>query len=151
MGIKARYDFKEDRMLLILEPKDAKEAERRVYWLTRRQWVGLYAGLGPVKPEKPEAKQPPVKPQPLPESLTAGAQLLDGVKLRRKDDTVQIGFVSGEKTSGMQVSGESLEQLKRMMQQQADRAGWDPNAAVVRLRAAAQANAAVKKAAAGKA
>jgi hypothetical protein len=38
-----------------------------------------------------------------------------------------------------------------MLQQQADRAGWDPNAAVVRLRAAAQANAAVKKAAGNKA
>jgi hypothetical protein len=99
MGIKARYDGKQDRMLLIMEPK---EGDRRVFWVTRRQWVGLYGSLGPLKPEKPEAKQPPAKPQPLPESLTAGAELLDGVRVRRKDDAVQIGFVSGDTTAGMQ-------------------------------------------------
>jgi len=146
MGIKARYDGKQDRMLLIIEPK---EGDRRVLWMTRRQWVGLYGGLGPLKPEKPEAKQPPPKPQPLPESLTAGAELLDTVKLRRKDDVVQIGFIANDKPVGMQVKGDSLEQLKRLLQQQAERAGWDPQAAVVRLRAAAQANAVVKKAAKG--
>jgi hypothetical protein len=47
----------------------------------------------------------------------------------------------------MQVKGEALEQLKQMLDQQAERAGWDAQAAFQRLRAAAAANAAMKKAA----
>ena len=92
MGIKARYDVKEDRMLLIFEPK---EGEGRTFWVTRRQWLGLYNGLGPLKPEKPQAKQPQQKPQALPESLTKGAVLLEGVKLRQKDGAYQIAFMAG--------------------------------------------------------
>jgi hypothetical protein len=144
MGIKARYDAKEDRMLLIFEPRDG---ERRSFWVTRRQWLGLYNGLGPLKPEKPQAKQPPAKPQALPESLTKGAVAAESVKLRRKDEGFQIAFEAGGKPLGMQVKGEALEQLKQMLDQQAERAGWDAQAAFQRLRAAAAANAAMKKAA----
>jgi hypothetical protein len=146
MGIKARYDAKEDRMLLIFEPK---EGEKRVFWVTPRQWLGLYNQLGPLKPEMGEAKPPQAKPQALPESLTSGAQVLEGIKLNRKDDAVQIGFVAGGKPMGMQVKGETLEQLKKMLDQQAERAGWDAPAAFTRIKAAQAANAAVKKASKG--
>ena len=146
MGIKARYDAKEDRMLLIFEPKDG---EGRTFWVTRRQWLGLYNGLGPLKPEKPQAKQPQQKPQALPESLTKGAVLLEGVKLRQKDGAYQMAFMAQGKPMGMQVKGEALEQLKQMLDQQAERAGWDTPAAVQRLKAGAAANAAVKKASKG--
>jgi hypothetical protein len=146
MGIKARYDAKEDRMLLIFEPK---EGEGRTFWVTRRQWLGLYNGLGPLKPEKPQAKQPQQKPQALPESLTKGAVLLEGVKLRQKDGAYQMAFMAEGKPMGMQVKGDALEQLKQMLDQQAERAGWDTSAAMQRLKAGAVANAAVKKAAKG--
>ena len=146
MGIKARYDAKEDRMLLIFEPRDG---EARSFWVTRRQWLGLYTGLGPLKAEKPQAKQPPQKPQALPEALTKGAVLLEGVKLRQKEGTYQIAFMAEGKPMGMQVKGETLDQLKQMLDQQAERAGWDTLAAVQRLKAGAAANAAVKKASKG--
>jgi hypothetical protein len=148
MAIKARYDAKEDRMLLIFEPKD-EGGERRAFWVTRRQWLGLYSGLGPLKPEKPRAKQPPAKPQVLPEALTKGAVALESLKLRRKDDAFQIAFEAEGKPMGMQVKGDTLEQLKQMLDQQAERAGWDSQAAFLRMKAAAAANAAVKKAAKG--
>ncbi|HEY8049838.1 MAG TPA: hypothetical protein VIE63_11740 [Ramlibacter sp.] len=144
MALKARYDAKEDRMLLIFEPK---EGERRSFWVTRRQWLGLYNGLGPLKPEKPQAKQPPAKLQVLPEALTKDAVTLQSLKLRRKDDAFAISFEAGGQPMGMQVKGEALEQLKQMLDQQADRAGWDAQAAFQRIKAAAAANAAVKKAA----
>jgi len=149
MAIKARYDAKEDRMLLIFEPKEGAEGERRAFWVTRRQWLGLYTGLGPLKPEKPKQKQPPTKPQALPEALTKGAVPCEAVKLRRKEDTFQIAFEADNKPTGLQVKGEALEQFKQMLDQQAERAGWDPQAAAVRIRAAAAANAAVKKASKG--
>jgi hypothetical protein len=149
MAIKARYDAKEDRMLLIFEPKEGTEGERRALWVTRRQWLGLYTGLGPLKPEKPQQRQPPVKPQALPESLTKGAVQCDAVKLRRKDDAFQIAFEAENRPTGMQVKGEALEQLKQLLDQQAERAGWDPQAAATRIRAAVAANVAVKKAAKG--
>ena len=133
-------------MLLVFEPG---EGERRAFWVTRRQWLNLYAGLGPLKPEKPqaEAKQPAAKPQPLPESVTTGAVKLDSVRFKREDDVVQVGFVAEGNLMGMRLQGESLERMKHLVFQQADTAGWDPNAAMVRLRAAAAANAAVRKAA----
>lgn len=97
MALKARYDAKEDRMLLIFEPK---EGERRSFWVTRRQWLGLYNGLGPLKPEKPQAKQPQAKLQVLPESLTKDAVTLQSLKLRRKDDAFAISFEAGGQLSG---------------------------------------------------
>ena len=148
MAIKARYDAKEDRMLLIFEP-NKEGGDRRAFWVTRRQWIGLYSGLGPLKPEKPRAKQPPAKPQVLPEALTKGAVALESLKLRRKDDAFVIAFEAEGKPVGMQVKGDTLEQLKQMLDQQAERAGWDAPAAFQRLKAAAAANAAVKKAAKG--
>lgn len=143
MPIKARYDPKEDRMLLIMEPA---EGEKRVFWVTRRQWLGLYNGLGPLKPEKEEVKPPPQKPQPLPESLTSVAKSLDGIKMNKKEDGFQVAFVAEGKPMGLQLKGDSLEQMKRMLDQQADRAGWDVQAALERMKAAMAANAAVKKA-----
>ena len=148
MAIKARYDAREDRMLLIFEPKE-ESGTRRAFWVPRRQWLGLYSGLGPLKPEKPREKQPPAKPQALPESLTQGAVAVDAIKLRRKDDGYVIAFEAQDKPIAMQAKGETLEQFKQMLDQQAERAGWDAPAAFQRRKAAAAANAAGKKAAKG--
>ena len=60
-----------------------------------------------------------------------------------------IAFEAGDKPIAMQAKGETLEQFKQMLDQQAERAGWDAPAAFQRLKAAAAANAAVKKAAKG--
>ena len=146
MPIKARYDAKEDRMLLIMEPQ---EGDKRVFWVTRRQWLGLYNGLGPLKPEKGEVKPPPQKPQPIPEALTSVARPIEAIKMNKKDEGFQVAFVAEGKPIGLQLQGDSLEQMKRMLDQQADRAGWDVQAALERMKAAQAANAVVKKAAKG--
>lgn len=147
MGIKARYDGREDRMLLVFE---ADDGSRRALWVTRRQWLNLLSVLGPPKPEEEEvtaAKAPAARAQPLPDSITSGAQQLDSIRFSRKDEAVQLGFVVGDQPIGLALHGDSLERMKQMVQQQAERAGWDPEAAIVRMRAGAAASTAMRKAA----
>lgn len=145
MGLRARYDPKEDRMLLILERPDA---EKTVLWVTRRQWLGLYASLGGAPSATDETKRtPPAKQTPAPPELVAAAAPLEGLRLKRKDGGDNaIGFMVGGETVGMTVKAEGLATLRSLLEQQAERAGWDAPAAVKRLKAQAAAAGAVRKA-----
>jgi len=144
MGLRARYDAKEDRMLLIVERPDT---EKTVLWVTRRQWLGLYAGLGGVVTATDESKRvPPPKQGPAPQELVQAAVPLEAIRLRKKEGEFAIGFVVGEETIGLTLKAEGLPNLQRILEQQADRAGWDAAAAVKRLKAQALAAGAVRKA-----
>jgi hypothetical protein len=71
---------------------------------------------------------------------------LETVRIKATDDGVQLVFVSVGGNVGIGLRPQGLTQLKRMLDVQADRAGWDTAAAMKRLKAESLAGAAVKRA-----
>jgi len=149
MALRAKYDPKQDRMLLTLHPA---EGEPHAFWVTRRQWLGLLHAMTdlpalaaePDAPPRPPSRQRRLSanvnetpPEPIP---------VRGIRLRRLTDGVKLIFVTGVQGVGVDFSTAGVAQLRAMLQQQAERAGWDVGAALARLNAATVANAAMKKA-----
>lgn len=146
MALQAKYDPRQDRMLLTLDVK--KQDTGRSFWLTRVQWLGLMVQLAAVseKPVDDGGALPPRKsaPQPLPPQ--PNAVMAEGLKLRREGEGVRVAIGTGPDAVGLMLQGESLANFRRMLVTQAERAGWDPRAALERINAARAAGQAMKKA-----
>lgn len=142
--MKAKYDPKEDRMLLVLRPGDPQE--KRV-WVTRRQWLALYRQVAAKAPKgEPAPKAPPVQPKPMAADEISGAVMLTGMRFKPTDDGAQLGFATAKGNVGLTLKAEGLARIRKMLEVQADRAGWDAPAAMKRMAAGALAGAAVKRA-----
>lgn len=137
-------------MRLVLHPGDDVPT---AYWVTRRLWLLLLRRLqvaseqsglvvtisGPVKP-------PPRRPRRDVAVDAIDPQKLEGIRLRAEGDGARLMLVVGEMATGIHLNAPGLQQLEEMVALQAERAGWDPQAAMQRLRANALANAAMSRA-----
>lgn len=153
MSLQAKYDPQADRMRLTLRPA---ERPPQVFWVTRRQWLDWLHALWRLPQPKDatgiKSEGPSTKPR---RQRAAGddgveAQLLSAIRLRRAGDRVQVVFgIQGENAARgatLTLPYEGVEQMRELLQQQAERAGWDPGAALARLSATAMAGAALRKA-----
>jgi len=151
MTLKARYDPKEDRMRLELHPA---ADPIQVFWVTRAQWLALLQRLRAVTRQmgvESQAAQaveqlrrrPPR--DPMVDALPPAR--LDGIRLRAQGDGVGLILIAGDKTCAVELKASGLRQLEEMIAVQAERAGWDPQAALERLQAGAMASAAMQRAA----
>jgi len=68
------------------------------------------------------------------------------IRLRRTPAGARLAFVAGPEGATLALPPAGVRRLILMLQQQADRAGWDPQAALARLNARDLAGATVSKA-----
>lgn len=159
MALQAKYDPQEDRMRLTLH---ADEGKRHVFWVTRRDWLGLLHTLT----DDDAMGAPPATGSAA--GGTAGSTIatgagralrrapagdndvqpipLQGIRLRRLADGVKLVFVTPGQGVGIKLPATGVAQLQAVLQQQAERAGWDTAAALARLNAHRLTRAAMKKA-----
>jgi hypothetical protein len=146
MALRARYDPREDRMFLALQFPEQPEQR---YWVTRRLWLALYGQIASLAPSQPEQALPPPPanpPRPMAAGDTADAVALDGVRIKKNEDGVRLVFASARGNTFVDFKQPGLLQLKRLLEMQAERAGWDAAAALERLQADAIAGATVRRA-----
>jgi hypothetical protein len=150
MAIKSIYDIEADRMKLVF---DAQENAPQVLTLTRRQWLGLLRRLRVVAQQMklelaaPEPlKAPRARPKRNPDIDALAPVMVDAVHLRAEGDGVRLQFAVGASGRALLLKAPGVKQLAEMVATQAERAGWDPQAAMQRLQAMAMANAAMKTA-----
>lgn len=150
MSLQAKYDPREDRMQLTLQPVEGKP---QAFWVTRRQWLALLrrlrvaalemgCELSASEPVQPPRGRPPRNPAA--DSLEP--VLLDGLRLKPEGDGVRLMFVVNEKARGIFLKEPGLRQLMEIVAVQADRAGWDLPAGLQRLQANELAKAAMNRA-----
>lgn len=149
MALQSKYDPRQDRMLLTVNLK--KDEASRTFWLTRLQWLMLMHQVSAVSARPvddggalPPRKSPPQALPPQPEAV-----LLDSLKLGREGDTVKVRLGASEDAITLALKEQQLANFQRMLVTQAERAGWDPRAAMERLAAARAARVAMKRAKGG--
>lgn len=137
-------------MRLLLHPP---EQAPRVYWVTRQQWLALLLrvrnvaqkiGLSLNPPKTPDAPRARVARDPALAELTP--LKLAAIRCNPAADGAQLLLVLDGKAQSVQLNAAGLKQFEQMLQLQAERAGWDPQAALQRLQAAALAKAAMGRA-----
>jgi hypothetical protein len=148
MALQARYDPQQDRMRLILRPA---EGPLRAFWVTRRQWLGLLHALSAGQPAAAEQAAPALPPKPRqlansPESLAPEPVPLQTIRLRRMAEGMKLMLVIDKNVVTLDIPAAGIVQVQAMLRQQAERAGWDTDAALARLSAAREANTAVERA-----
>lgn len=149
MALKLKYDPEADRMRLVLQPEGQ---EMRIFWLRRNQCLGLLARLSDVlqqlgvdtKPIEP-LKAPMARPKKDPAIDEVTPETLSGIRIRQEGETVRIQFVHPEHGTGIALKAPGLQRLQEMIATQAERAGWDPVAGIRRVKAMAQARAAIAR------
>jgi hypothetical protein len=149
MKLKLRYDPQADRMRLILQPDDAP---MRVFWLNRNQalaamlelsQVATKLGLAPTKLLPLAA--PPVRPKRDPTVDSVVPEVLSALRGRQKGERIELLLVQLERATAFGFKAEGLKEFLDNLALQCERAGWDPAAGLKRLRAMAQARAAIGK------
>ncbi len=153
MGLQAKYDARADRMLLTVQ---AAEGTPVAIWVTRRQWLNLLHALPGFMPASAEgaaaagtnsaATEPPARRERRQFAPAGEPVELQSLRVVPLDAGVKVIFVIGEQAVGVEFTEAGVQQLLAMLQQQAERAGWDASAALARLDAALLANAAMKNA-----
>lgn len=148
MSLKVRYDLISDRMRLLVQ---APEATPYAFWVTRPQWMVLMRRLQTLsqhhpKWTEPQALTPPRRPRKDQQPETVEAVPLDDFRVRPEGDGFQLLLVTGQKALAIPFRAAGLQRLLDMLAQQAERAGWDPQAALERLQAYALARAAMDRA-----
>ncbi len=149
MSLHARYDLKEDRMLLTVQPHPSAPV---AIWVTRRQWLNLMHALPKFAPAlaggsaAADAAPPPHSRRKRAPAGAAEPVLLSALRLAAQPAGVRLIFVIGEQAVSMDFTAEGVAQLQAMLTQQAERAGWDAVAALERLDAASLADAVMKNA-----
>ena len=150
MAIKSRYDVAADRMRLELQ---AAEGASQAYWFSRRQWLALLWRLRAVVQELgllPTAPVPAkgLRPRP-PQPIEAGAAepvMVDGIRLKVEGEGAQLILVIGKQGRGIKLPAAGVKKFEEMVLMQAERAGWDPQAALQRLKATMVARSAMNRA-----
>ena len=148
MGLQAKYDPGEDRMSMIVQAGDGAVLS---FWVTRRQWLGLLRGLSSLPPVV-QAVEPQATPQVAaaprrPRLREASPVLLTGIRLRQQGSRMNLVLVVKEKQAvTIDLSPASISGLVNLLRQQAERAGWDAEAAMPRLASAQLAASSARKA-----
>jgi hypothetical protein len=148
MAIKARYDPAEDRMLMSVRMENGE----RLYWVTRRLWLSLYRQFAELDETGGDAAEvPPPKPAraaPIPAEESRDASRLERVQFSRTAEGIKLLFSAGGSADnvGIGVRTTAVHRFRRLFEMQAERAGWDPAAALDRLSAGKMAAATLKKA-----
>lgn len=135
----------------------AGEGEEYAFWATRRQWLGLLRALVSIHPEitavaegsaVTTAKTPFRLHRLSAEEKAEGEPfLLKAIRLQRRKGAIRLALLlSDEQGLFVDLHQEGIPKLQAMLRQQAERAGWDVEAALVRLSSAQLAKAAVRKA-----
>lgn len=147
--MKLRYDPKADRIRLVL---DGEGQGPRIYWLKRNQCLVLLARLSDVAAQlgiETRAVEPLSQPAPMPRkdpSIDAAEPAdLEGIRVRVDGEKVRLVFVEGDGGIGLALKPPGVQRLQEMLALQAERAGWDPIAGMTRLRAMADARAAIAR------
>jgi hypothetical protein len=150
MGLKARYEPDVDRMRLVYHPEGS---EPKVYWVMRRQWLGLLFQLRLAARKMEVALIPPVpiktpRSRPQKDQVTEElvATVLDGFRVRVEGDICRLVLIDDKKGHSFGMKAPGLLRLEEMVALQAERAGWDPAAALQRLQASVSARAAMRQA-----
>lgn len=151
MAVRSRFDPREDRMVLTVR----EAVGDRRFWVTRKLWLALYSQLSQMAlPESVADSLPPSAHAATPltsndrELDSANAVMLDGVAWRRNEsgDSFVVCLRSSQPEVRLTLPAVAIVRLRRMLEVQADRAGWDPAAAVERLQAKTIAGEAVRRA-----
>lgn len=148
MALQAKYDPREDRMLLTLHPPGGVV---RSFWVTRRQWLALLDAVAslPLPDEPvPEAGDPaPGAKKRLPAPAPEKAVAVQALRLRPvASGGAKLAFVAGEDGAAMSLHPAGLQRLRHMLLEQAERADWDAAAAMERMDARKIAGEAMNKA-----
>lgn len=147
MAIKLKYDPAADRLRLLVDQPDSAA---RVFWLRRNQCLGLLARLTGVakqmgvEPKEVEPlKSPPLRPRKNPVIDEVEPEVLDALRVRIEGEEAVLHLASAGKGLGLRLKAPGIKRLQEMVATQAERGGWDPVPGVNRLKAMAQARAAI--------
>ncbi len=146
MILKAKYDQQEDRMRLSMH--SSKEMPY-YFWMTRCQVVNLIHEL--MKLSKTGIKEENF-PRPVSKiqgiidvSLIASAATVRSFRLSKVIKGVRLMFITDTESVAITLQDDGLSQFRQMLSQQAERSGWDVDAALVRLNAEKQAQTLIRK------
>ena len=134
-------------MQLTLDPADAVP---RSYWITRRQWLELLHALAalPLPSAGDQVAEPPKQEGgrigPAQDALPATP--LQDIRLRKTPTGIRLAFVADPESATLVLQAEGIRRLIQVLQQQSERAGWDPQSALARLQARDLAGATLRKA-----
>lgn len=133
MSIRTRYDSAQDRMRVILEPKEGDVIALAV---TRRLWMAWLSGILSLDRRKLER----ASPQPAKSTSAAGprqepetAELVNAIRIKPVKGGVRVVFATARGNPGFTIGPDRLERFEAMLLQQARKCGWDPDAAMVRF------------------
>lgn len=146
--MKLKYDRVADRMRLVVE-RDNLTAS--VFWLRRNQCLALLARLDNAS--EGEGESEPCKLEDSPKKLqrrdTVTEQVrpvdLDGISVKTEVDGVSLTFIHAQRGLTLKLTPAVIVRLRELLLIQAERAGWDPNAGIQRLKAMAQARLAIDR------
>jgi hypothetical protein len=149
MTIKLKYDPEADRMRLLVEQAQGQPG---IFWLRRNQCLALLARLMDVAhemqvqvSEPTPLKVPAPRPRKDPVIDAAEPEIITGMRLRVQDQIVYLQMGGTEKGAAIRFDATGIKRFHEVVATQAERAGWDPVAGTKRLRAMAQARAAITK------
>ena len=92
-----------------------------------------------MRPKAPQGRVAPVVD-------TTSAATLQAIRFRKTSSGIRLGFVASSDSAAIDLRVDGARQLLDILQQQSERAGWDPQAALVRLQARDIAGATLQKA-----
>lgn len=141
MSIRARYDPQEDRMRLEIHPEGGGAS---AFWLTRRQWMNLIRAVGAT--EFTPRQVPLQPPGGQGDGEETPPQRVRTLRLKREEGGVRVVFQLEASRAGVLLPEQGLPEIGEMFFRQAERAGWDPAAALERLQAGEMAQETLRKA-----
>ncbi len=147
MGLLAKYDAHADRIRLALQ----SEGEAPwLFWVTRRQWLAWLHALTKISAQSaliPDMAHPAPRHRKR-QSIPEGGEplVLKRISIRSGPGVIKMLFALETRVLSIELPTASTAQLLSMLQQQAEIAGWDYPAALVRLGAASDASEAISNA-----
>lgn len=147
--MKLKYDAKADRMRLVI---DRDNQPTRVFWLKRNQCLALLARLSDLAERlnvELTAMQPPdLPPKALARDVVIDEAVpvdLDAIRVRAEGEKIRLVLVHPQEGMTMTMSVPGMVRLQETLMTQAERVGWDPVAGGQRLKALAEARAAIDR------
>ena len=149
MTVKLKYDPEADRIRVLVEQA---QGEPGVFWLRRNQCLALLVRLGNVAremnvevSEPAPLTAPAPRPRKDPEIDAAVPEVLRGLRVGVQGEAVMLQMAGTENRASIRFGAKGFKRFHEVVATQAERAGWDPVAGTKRLRAMAQARAAISK------
>ena len=147
--MKVKYDAKADRMRLAVGRENLPDS---VFWLKRNQCLALLvrlcelaAQLGVEAVASEMLNSPPRSPQRSTSIDDVAPEHLDAIRVRLDGDRLRLALVHAQQGVTLNLTSSATQRLQEMLLTQAERAGWDPVAGIERLKAMAEARAAIDR------